>query len=172
MANITFILGGSRSGKSTLASNLAKKHKKVVFFATSEALDDEMKRRISLHKRRRPKNWKTIEASDNLAESIGSIRGDFDCAIIDCITLYIANLCCKNIKAELIEKAIKKIMVALRRSLIGEWIVVSNEVGQGIVPVSRMGREFRDIAGKINQIIAKEADTVLFMIAGIPQKVK
>jgi len=171
MGKITLILGGARSGKSTCALNLAKKKKKVAFIATGQGLDREMRERILKHQQARPKNWKTFEEPKNLTALISRIGDDFDCIIIDCLTLLIANLILAKNKEKAILEKFKVLLSRLRRKK-AKVILVTNEVGLGIVPVSKLGREFRDIAGRINQLAAKESGEVYFIAAGIPLKIK
>lgn len=171
MGKITLILGGARSGKSTHAVSLARKHKKTAFIATCQPLDKEMQDRILLHKEARPKDWKTFEEPRDIGGLLGKIGNDFDCIIIDCLTLLISNLILEGHKEEYILEKIKAIAVNLRKKK-AKIIIVSNEVGLGIVPANRLGRDFRDIAGKANQMTAKIADEVLFVVAGTPLKIK
>ena len=168
MAEITFILGGARSGKSYLAVKMAKeKSKKVAFIATCKPLDEEMKERIKLHKEVRPKNWQTFEESEDVALLLKKIDNEFDVIIIDCLTILISNLLLKGLKEKDIQEKIKRIMKSK-----ANIIIVSNEVGLGIVPGNKLARDFRDIAGKINQMVAKEAKEVFFMVSGLPLKIK
>ena len=171
MGRITLILGGARSGKSTHAVSLAKKHKKVAFIATCQPLDKEMQERILLHKEARPKNWETFEEPRDMGGLLGKIGNEFDCIIIDCLTLLISNLILGGHKEEDILEKIKAIAANLRKKK-AKIIIVSNEVGLGIVPANRLGRDFRDIAGKVNQMVAKIADEVLFVVSGVPLKIK
>jgi adenosylcobinamide kinase/adenosylcobinamide-phosphate guanylyltransferase len=171
MSKITFILGGARSGKSTHALELAKKYKQVAFIATCQALDIEMEQRIGLHRKNRPQHWKTFEEEKDIALALKKTGNKFDCIIIDCLTLLISNLLLSGSSENLIEDKINKTIPIIRK-LKGKVIIVSNEVGLGIVPNTRLGRDFRDIAGKINQIVAKNSDEVFFMISGIPWRIK
>lgn len=171
MGKITLILGGARSGKSTYALTLAKKKKKVAFIATSQGLDKEMRERILKHKASRPKNWKTFEEPEDLAGLIARIGNGFDCIIIDCLTLWVSNLILSGVKEKnTLEKFAASLSQLSRKK--ANVILVSNEVGLGIVPTTRLGREFRDTAGRINQLAAKEAKEVYFIAAGIPLKIK
>lgn len=171
MAKITFILGGARSGKSAYALNLAQKHKKVAFIATGQALDKEMRQRINLHKKARPSHWHTFEEDKKIASALKKIGNDFDCVIIDCLTLWVSNLIlAKNTQSAIKEQA--RLLVKTLKNIKANSIVISNEVGLGIVPQNKLARSFRDIAGKVNQAVAKGADKVLFMVSGIPMKVK
>jgi adenosylcobinamide kinase / adenosylcobinamide-phosphate guanylyltransferase len=181
MAKITFILGGARSGKSAFAEGLAKKYKEIAYIATAEVKDDEMLERIRIHQTRRPSNWKTIESPYHVDKSIMDIPGNIDLICIDCITLYITNMLLKDEiitnrnylkqKKEQIFAEIKKLSKVCRKSR-ADIIMVSNEIGLGIVPDNILSRLFRDIAGRTNQILADEADEVYFMVAGIAQKIK
>jgi adenosylcobinamide kinase/adenosylcobinamide-phosphate guanylyltransferase len=171
MGKIILILGAARSGKSLYAASLAKKQRKVAFVATSQALDKEMQERIRLHQKSRPKDWKTFEEPKDLAPLLKRIADTFDCIIIDCLTLLISNLILDGYKEAKILKDIQKLVVNLKNKR-AKVIMVSNEVGLGLVPVNKLGRQFRDIAGKVNQIVASEADEVLFMVAGLPMNIK
>jgi len=171
MSKIILILGGARSGKSTYALTLAKKYKKVAFIATCQGLDKEMKERIRLHKEARPENWKTFEETKDLAPLLMNMRNSFDCIIIDCLTLLVSNLILGGYKEEKILKKINELLGSIKKNKT-KVIVISNEVGLGIVPANKLGRDFRDIAGKINQIVAAEADIVFFIVSGMPLKVK
>ncbi|GAB62846.1 MAG: bifunctional adenosylcobinamide kinase/adenosylcobinamide-phosphate guanylyltransferase [Candidatus Jettenia sp.] len=188
MAKITFVLGGARSGKSAFAEGLAKRYHDVVYIATAEVKDDEMRERIQTHRARRPSHWKTVESPYHIDRAISDIQGNANLVLIDCITLYITNmLLCDEIansvsypetdmehlkqKQVQILDEINKLSKACRKSK-SDSIVVSNEVGLGIVPDNPLSRLFRDIAGRANQIIADEADEVYFMVAGIPQRLK
>ncbi len=171
MGKIILILGGARSGKSTYALELAKKYKKVAFIATCLGLDKEMRQRIKLHKEARPKHWKTFEEPLELATLLVKIDNGFDCILIDCLTLLVSNLILSGKSEAQVLNKIEETLVALRGKK-AKIILVSNEVGLGIVPDNKLGRIFRDIAGKVNQLIAKEAREVYFTISGIPMKIK
>jgi len=173
MGKITFILGGARSGKSQLALDIAKGkvRAKVAFIATCEALDDEMDERIKLHKKLRPKRWATFEEPLRVAALTKKIRSEYDFILIDCLTLLVTNLFLKKKKTEEIEREVCAIMDELKKHK-GSSVIVSNEVGLGIVPDTRLGREFRDIAGRVNKIVAQLSNRVFFMVSGIPLKIK
>jgi adenosylcobinamide kinase/adenosylcobinamide-phosphate guanylyltransferase len=171
MVKITFILGGARSGKSTYALELAKKHKNVAFIATCQGLDAEMKKRIKLHKESRPRHWETFEEAKDVALKLASIDDKFDCIVIDCLTLLVSNLLLAKDNHKTIEAKIDRMLEHLRKKK-GQAIIVSNEVGLGVVPANKLARDFRDIAGKINQIVAREADEVFFMASGLPCRIK
>jgi len=173
MSKMIFILGGARSGKSRYAAEIAKKHgKKTVFIATATALDEEMKERIRLHKISRPKEWGLIEEPMNLSGVILGLKPIYDVAIIDCVGLWISNLLIADMKDGAIEKRIKELSANVLKAKASLVIIVSNEVGGGIVPRDPLSRRFRDLAGLANQIIALRADEVIVMQAGIPVKIK
>ncbi len=241
MAKITFVLGGARSGKSAFAEGLAKKYNDVVYIATAEVKDDEMRERIQAHRARRPFNWKTIESPYHVDRVVSNLDGKAGLIFIDCITLYITNLLvsgetgvsggerpfaptfikeqgsslpagrgetgggaiyppldgmgageggkslpneitnsahCSGMQTENLKqrqaRIIDKINMLSRvcRGSGSEVIIISNEVGLGIVPDNVLSRVFRDIAGCANQILAEEADEVYFIVAGIAQRIK
>jgi len=172
MSKIIFILGGARSGKSRFAVNLAKKtSKKVAFIATCLPLDNEMKRRVALHKCNRPKHWKTFENPRGISLLLKEIGLKFNCIIIDCLTLMVSNLILKGSKEPSVKAEINKILNTLKK-IKAQSIIVSNEVGLGIVPANKLSRDFRDIAGKMNQIVAGVSNEVFFMASGIPIRIK
>jgi len=171
MAKLTFILGGARSGKSSHAVKLAKKYKKVVFVATCKALDKEMKKRINLHKKSRPCHWRTIEEDKNIVSALSSIKDRPECIIIDCLTLLVSNLLLSGGSGKEIEKKINNIISTLKKLKL-RTIIISNEVGLGIVPRNKLAREFRDVAGRANQIMASLSDEVFFMVSGLAWRIK
>lgn len=173
MSKMTFILGGARSGKSRYAVEAAKKYgKKTVFVATATALDEEMKERIRLHKISRPKGWGLIEEPMNLSGVILGLKTIYDVAIIDCVGLWVSNLLMANMKDRVVEKRIKELTRSIFKTKASLVIIVSNEVGEGIVPGDPLSRKFRNLVGLANQIIAAKADEVIMMQAGIPVKIK
>ncbi|HEX3032949.1 MAG TPA: bifunctional adenosylcobinamide kinase/adenosylcobinamide-phosphate guanylyltransferase [Bacillota bacterium] len=169
---LILVLGGARSGKSTFAEDLVGRiGGQVAYIATSQALDDEMRDRIRLHRERRPANWVTIEETHWVADRLAGLEADV--VLLDCLTLLISNLLLDEEfgspenKTEAILKEITKLAQAARDSK-ADVIVVSNEVGQGLVPTYPLGRLYRDVAGWANQIMARQADEVYMVIAGIP----
>ena len=179
MSRLTFILGGARSGKSSHAQSLAEATgKSVTFLATARALDEEMTRRIQKHRAERPAGWETLEVPCDLAVHVPQIKTDV--VVLDCVTLLVSNLLMQFVKDDLVEEepfllAVKKEMEDLLAAIHEqnqEWFIVSNELGLGLVPPYQMGRVYRDALGWANQRLAREADTVLFMVAGIPMVVK
>ena len=170
--SMTFILGGARSGKSRLAQELAAKlGKRVLFVATGEPLDEEMNARIEVHKRSRPSTWKTLETPTNVAKAMRGKIGDAEVVIVDCLTLLVSNLMgTEDIDAGTLEKKVTaelEDLVAFMRTTKAHFIIVSNEVGLGLVSPYPAGRVYRDALGMANQMLAKNADEVYFMVAGI-----
>ena len=182
------ILGGARSGKSTFAQSMAAKlGKKVLFVATAQPLDEEMASRVAEHKRRRPKNWRTLEIDTRVGQRLQSQIEDADVVLLDCITLLVSNILIKEGElpsrrqahsAEAIAGGEKQVMAEIEGLLdcidkhAGDFIVVSNEVGLGLVPNNKLGRIYRDLLGKANQLLAQHASEVYFMVSGIPVKIK
>ena len=138
-----------------------------IYIATAQAFDDEMTERIALHRSRRGKGWQTVEAPLDLAGSLAVIP-DGRPVPVDCLTLWLSNHLLAGHDLEAISAELEEVFASPR----GPWFVVSNEVGMGIVPDNALSRQFRDAAGRLNQRIAARADTVLFMVAGLPLKVK
>ena len=179
MANITLILGGARSGKSSYAQSLAEDTgKSVTFLATAEALDNEMSARIQKHRAERRADWETLEVSLDIASHVQRLKSDV--VILDCMTLLVSNLVMQFVKDDLVEEAPFKLavekeveeLIAAMRKQEQNWIIISNEVGLGLVPPYQMGRVYRDWLGWANQRLAREADKVIFMAAGIPMVIK
>ena len=179
MANITLILGGARSGKSAYAQSLAEETgKSVTFLATAQALDDEMSVRIQKHRAERPARWETLEIPLDIAAHLEQIRSEI--VILDCVTLLVTNLLMRFVKNDLVEEApfmasVQKEMSELLSGLHKtgqDWLIISNEVGLGLVPEYQMGRAYRDGLGWANQTLARAADQVIFMVAGIPTVIR
>ena len=170
--SMILILGGARSGKSHLAQELAAKGgKRVLFVATGEPLDEEMSARIEAHQKSRPRTWRTLEAPTDVARALRKGMGDAEVVIVDCLTLLVSNLMGEDsVDAELLEKKVTAELEALIKFAKGtkaHLIIVSNEVGLGLVPTSPSGRVYRDVLGTANQMLARHADEVYFMVAGI-----
>jgi len=172
MKKTILLTGGARSGKSTFAIELAIKYgKNITFMATCQALDTEMKKRIALHRRSRPKTWITIEEAMDVPQALRKMPAKSGAVIIDCLTLWVTNLLLAGKNEKTILSLVKAMAGAIKRSTFS-IIIVANEVGSGIVPENKLARDFRDIAGKANQIIAQAVDEVFVMIAGIPLQLK
>ncbi len=171
-----FILGGARSGKSRYAQELTGKlGTKVLFVATGEALDEEMQARIDEHRKARPGSWRTLETATDIGKQIEKQIGDAGVVIIDCLTLLVSNLLGDKLDYSTAEKRVMVEMnqlVACVNRLDASFIIVSNEVGMGLVPETSLGRLYRDLLGKANQLIAQHANEVYLMLAGIPVRIK
>ena len=169
---VTLVLGGARSGKSRYAQSLAAVFPRVIFIATARRSDAEMRARIARHRGERPSAWKTLEVSTGLDRVLRERCGDADLLLIDCLTLYLANVMDhRRAKGDGINSELQKFCEAVRDTK-ASVVMVSNEVGSGVVPSYRSGREFRDLLGKFNQQLAQVADRVVLMVAGLPLTVK
>ncbi len=165
----TFILGGARSGKSRRALQLAESlNTQRVFVATAEPLDDEMKARILHHKSERRFGWDTIEASLELVAALSRDDVPDKVCVVDCLTLWLSNLMHHERDVDLETER----LCAHLNEHTGSIILVSNEVGLGLVPETPLGRVFRDAQGRLNQRVADVCDTVEFVAAGLPIKLK
>lgn len=166
---IRLVLGGARSGKSAFAEGLvAESGLERLYLATGRAFDGEMEARIALHRERRGADWTTIEEPLELAAALADHSTAERIVLVDCLTLWLTNL----MMAERDVGAAFDGLVAMLPRLAGPVVLVSNEVGLGIVPENRMAREFRDHAGRLHQRIAALADEVTFVAAGLPLRMK
>ena len=177
MSSVTLYTGGCRSGKSTLAvEHACGISENICFIATCVPQDDEMKSRVEKHQRERPACWRVIEEPLDLAGAIRSVDAAAHPAIlVDCLTLWVCNLMCRetdpiNGEKEMAGEAEK--VIAAARQYAGDVIFVSNEVGMGIMPANAMARNYGDLAGRCNQVIAKGADRALFVSCGIAMTLK
>lgn len=176
---VTLILGGARSGKSTYAEKLAASFQQpVVYIATASAGDTEMQERIAAHRASRPGSWVTVEAQIDPGKAVLSANLSADIFLLDCVTLWTSNVILSlpepySLQAaqSAMDKELDSLLNAIKQSG-GRWIIVSNEVGLGLVPPYELGRLYRDTLGRVNQRLAAAADRVLFMVAGIPMLVK
>jgi adenosylcobinamide kinase/adenosylcobinamide-phosphate guanylyltransferase len=173
MNHLALILGGARSGKSRFALDEGSKLGQVkVYIATAQSLDPEMALRIEQHRRERPADWKTIEEPERLSDALRAVEGRADVAVIDCLTLWLSNLLVKmtNDEKRIRDDIDQFVEVACRVDLC--VVAVSNEVGLGIVPADPLSRLFRDLAGVLHQQLARTAQEVYWMTAGIPVRIK
>lgn len=174
-SNIFFILGGARSGKSTFAEQLAKKRagNDVLFIATAQALDDEMRARIADHRAARPAAWHTLEAPRDIVGALSQWHTMPRLIILDCLTLWVTNelLADENDLDGRLACQLDKLTEWTRLQNI-DLILVSNEVGLGIVPDNALSRTFRDVLGRLNARAAQKADRVYLMVAGLPLEIK
>ena len=175
---VTLIIGGARSGKSRLALEMARSAGgEVLFVATAEPGDDEMARRIEAHRRSRPAHWRTLEVTTGIGVRISAAIGRAGTVVIDCVTLLVNNIFEQYKAAD--EAALEKAVEAEIKGLIdcigktkAHFIIVTNEVGLGIIPADRVSRLYRDLLGRANQMLAARADEVLLMVAGIAITIK
>ena len=175
---LTLILGGARSGKSTYAQQMMEEGgRPVLFVATATAGDEEMAARIQAHQASRPAHWRTLEAPSEVGAAIQKAAFDGD-VLLDCMTLLASNVlmdCSQPLDEAAYQAAMQAEvdgLLAAYRSHLGAWVIVSNEVGLGLVPTTELGRYYRDALGRANQQLAQAADLVLMMVAGLPMKVK
>jgi adenosylcobinamide kinase/adenosylcobinamide-phosphate guanylyltransferase len=165
---VTLLLGGARSGKSHYAQQLGQRAERVVFVATAQAGDDEMRRKIDLHRRSRPQHWQTVEEPLALAQVIAQNGPACDLLIVDCLTFFAANL----LEPGTDQSASVDALCTALQSPPCSVVLVSNEVGMGVVPEYVSGRRFRDLLGEMNQRVAQVASNVLLMVAGLPLVLK
>ena len=178
MGQVALILGGVRSGKSRFAQDLARQlgGEDVLFVATAEACDDEMSRRIDMHRQSRPAAWRTLEQPRDTGRVIAGIETPPCVILLDCLTLLVSNIVLQcdedgdspehRMRAEIAD------LIDVVKQRESTMIIVSGEVGMGLVPENRIGRLFRDLLGWANQLIAREATSTYLMVAGFPINVK
>ncbi len=169
---ILFITGGARSGKSAYAEKLAHGLTgKRAYLATAQALDAEMAAKIAKHQKDRGSTWDTFEEPLAVADLLRKLSGRYQVALLDCLTLWLSNVMAHTDGDAAVLQSVENLVTALG-DFEGTCIVVSNEVGLGIVPDNPLARKFRDFAGMLNQKVAQRADAVYFTAAGIPMKIK
>ncbi len=172
---IELVLGGVRSGKSRYAEQQAvKSEKRVIYIATAEAGDAEMQARITRHRQDRPAHWKTVEEPIKLAEVIQKYSEENTCLLVDCLTLWLTNILFNkqgNLQLDVFEKETNALFAVLT-TFSSQVVLVTNEVGLGIVAMDKMTRRFVDEAGFLHQKIAAISDKVVMLTAGLPQVLK
>lgn len=185
MSNIILVTGGARSGKSSFAESLCiKQNNKTAYIATSVAFDDEMKNRVKKHQESRPKNWKTYEIYKDIYSIVEELNKNHDTVIMDCVTLMVNNLMFThgievdeatseelNELENYIREQITKLLEAVKKTNL-YFVIVTNEIGMGIVPENKLSRIYGDFVGRANQLIANYSNEVYFVVSGIPMKVK
>lgn len=185
MQKIILITGGARSGKSSYAEELAKMYgNDVLYVATSIPFDEEMKQRVKKHREQRPSNWETIETYKDMDNSLSGRLTQKSAVLLDCITVMVTNLMfeiCSDFDEITTKQAVcfeeyvmaeMKKLIDLAKKADVPFILVTNEIGMGIVPENASTRLFRDVAGRTNQMLAKSADEVYLCLSGIPVKIK
>lgn len=185
MSNLIMVTGGARSGKSTYAEETAKRFgDRILYIATSTTCDDEMKERVKRHREQRPPGWETVEAYRDIDTNIRDRLHRCDAVLLDCITIMVSNIMLEkamdwdgisigevNSVEEDVKCEVRKLIEIAQLADI-PFIVVTNELGMGVVPPYELGRAVRDMAGRANQMLAKAADEVYMCISGIPVKIK
>lgn len=173
MKEIIFVIGGCRSGKSSHALEAAEKMpgNRKIYIATCVPQDDEMKQRVAKHQKERSRSWVTTEVPLDLPKAILETSQQENVILVDCLTLWVSNLLMETDEEKKIEKMIAQLTTALEKAP-GTIVLVSNEIGTGIVPENKLARQYRDIIGLVNQAVARTADKVIWMVAGIPVTVK
>lgn len=185
MSNIILVTGGARSGKSSFAESLCiKQNNKTAYIATSVAFDDEMKNRVKKHQESRPKSWKTYEIYKDIYSIVEELNKNHDTVIMDCVTLMVNNLMFTqgievdeatseelNELENYIREQITKLLEAVKKTNL-YFVIVTNEIGMGIVPENKLSRIYGDFVGRANQLIASYSNEVYFVVSGIPMKVK
>ncbi|QVL46352.1 MAG: bifunctional adenosylcobinamide kinase/adenosylcobinamide-phosphate guanylyltransferase [Methylophilaceae bacterium] len=172
---VHLVLGGARSGKSAFAEKLAATSQlSVTYIATAQVYDDEFAKRIAHHQARRPADWQLIEAPFNLASVLATQAKEYTVVIVDCLTLWLAQCICPDcaLPAKVSWENERAAFINVLPNLKGDVILVSNEVGMGIVPLGEINRQFQDEQGRLNQSIATLADKVSFIAAGLPIQLK
>ena len=185
MSKIVLVTGGARSGKSNFAESLCiNQNNSTAYIATSIPFDDEMKDRVKKHKESRPQNWETYEIYKDIYTIVKEISKKHKTVILDCVTLLVNNLMftygididdAKQEEINQLELYIKdqvnKLIIELKKTEL-YVVVVTNELGMGVVPANKLSRVYTDITGRINQQIAQSSDEVYFVVSGIPMKIK
>ena len=167
--SITLVLGGVRSGKSRFTQSLAEQASSIAFVATAKPVDAEMRAKIRRHQQERPKHWRTVEEPLDLAGVFASAASQFDLLIVDCLTIFVANALEDGTDAA--KQHVDAFVEALQ-TVEASVVLVSNEVGSGVVPDYPSGRQFRDLLGEVNQKVAAVADNVVLLVAGLPLVLK
>ena len=169
---VTFVLGGVRSGKSRFAQRVASGSGSVIFIATAKPSDAEMELRIERHRKSRPAAWQTLEVPVDLDVAISSLQDPKQLGVIDCLTVYLANVMSKAEGKELVIRDHTERLCSALKETRASIILVSNEVGSGVHAATVTGRIYCDLLGELNQRVAALADNVILMVAGIPVPVK
>lgn len=172
MKRIILVTGGCRSGKSSFALEYAVRHYlKRTYLATCEPLDEEMSERIRHHKEVRGPEWRTVEEPLCVDEAVRKESAGTEVILLDCLTMWVSNMLVRDFRPEEVFDAVERLVMEMKNANCS-LILVTNEVGAGIVPDNNLARLFRDIAGAVNQKIALHSDEVYLTVAGIPVKIK
>ncbi len=185
MGRLILVTGGARSGKSSFAEERARSYgSRILYIATAIAMDEEMKERIRRHRLQRPAGWETLETFRDFNVSLPGLLRDRDAVLLDCVTIMVSNIMLQKamdweeLSIDEINEVEKEVMCQVQ-SLLSiiqtaekPFILVTNELGMGVVPPYALGRAIRDIAGRVNQVLARVADEVHLCVSGIPVKIK
>ena len=172
---LSLVIGGARSGKSRFAQSLCATAERVVYVATARAEDEEMTARIARHRQERPAHWATVEEPLAIASAVERHSAQCDVLLLDCLTIWLSNLCWEHRESSeaILQAAAFREVARVAEACKGSHaVVVTNEVGCGLVPESPVGRTFRDLQGWLNQEVARSADWVYHVVAGIPVAIK
>ena len=170
-SKLILVLGGAASGKSQVALDLAGQVGPRAFVATGQALDREMKARIERHQATRSSDWETAEVPTDIAKWFSSNSHNYQTIVLDCLTLWLSNLKGRRLRDLAVSEATAGLLHAIRATR-ARVVIVSNELGLGLVPATKAVRAFRDLAGRVNQQVAAEADEVYLTISGLPLRLK
>jgi adenosylcobinamide kinase/adenosylcobinamide-phosphate guanylyltransferase len=165
------VVGGASSGKSSVALALARGKGRKAFVATGQPLDGEMAERISRHRQSRGPEWETAEVPVDLAGWFEKHGADYRVVVLDCLTLWLSNLRERGVSEKQVPSLVAALLAAIRGTS-ARVLLVSNELGLGLVPLEAETRRFRDLAGQVNQLVAREADEVHVVLSGIPLRIK
>jgi adenosylcobinamide kinase / adenosylcobinamide-phosphate guanylyltransferase len=172
---VSLVIGGARSGKSRFAQSLGSNARRAFYIATARPEDTEMEARITRHRQQRPAHWCTVEAPLEIADAVERLRSECDFLLLDCLTVWLSNYCWhhrERAEHEIETAALAEVARVAAAATEAHVVIVTNEVGCGIVPETPLGRFFRDLQGRINQETARLADRVILVVAGIPITVK
>lgn len=170
-SKLILVLGGAASGKSQVALDLAGEAGPRAFVATGQALDREMKVRIERHQATRASDWQTAEVPADLADWFSDNCNSYQTIVLDCLTLWLSNLKGRKLNDVAVSQATDDLLQAIRQTK-ARVVIVSNELGLGLVPATKNVRAFRDLAGRVNQQVAAEADEVYLTVSGLPLRLK
>ena len=168
---IILVTGGASSGKSAYALALTGGKSKRAFVATGQPLDHEMAERIRRHKESRGDGWETAEVPVDLAQWFQSKGRAYHSIVLDCLTLWVTNLLERSVPDDEVSALVSGLLEAIRAS-VARVVIVTNELGLGLVPMDAGGRRFRELAGRVNQQVAEEADEVYLVVSGLPVRIK
>jgi adenosylcobinamide kinase/adenosylcobinamide-phosphate guanylyltransferase len=172
MPDVTLITGGARSGKSRLALELAEAYENKTFVATAQVCDDEMAERIRRHQEDRDNSFLTVEEPLHLARALREIPPGQQVVVVDCLTVWLGNVMHRHGFEQSRYREVDEFLDTLVQDRSFAVVLVANELGMGLVPDNALGRRFRDVAGELNQAVARLADRMFFVVSGLPLSLK